>query len=288
MVTWNELVEEAESRLEKLGVPEPSTSARWMARQATGTDSSEWLEVADEPASKRQLASFDRMVERRAEGEPLQYVLGSWGFRQLDLFVDQRVLIPRPETEVVAGRAIDELSRVADSSSQLVAADLGTGSGAIGLSLAFERPGMEVWLTDVSTEALQVARANLAGIGRAGGGVRLAEGRWFDALSVELRGRLAVIVSNPPYVASAADLEPQVAAWEPTLALLAEDGGTAHLVELVEEAPNWLTRNGSLVLEMAPNQVDRIMDRAAHRFGEVEAIEDLTGRLRGLVARFPE
>ncbi len=139
----------------------------------------------------------DEMVARRAKGEPLQYVLGRWGFRTLDLMVDRRVLIPRPETEVVAGLAIDALP----TSGVLV--DLGTGSGAIALSAAAERwPDVEVWATDASAEALAVARANLAGLGRRGAVVRLVEGDWFVALPHELRGHVDVLVSNPPYVAA--------------------------------------------------------------------------------------
>ncbi len=287
MVTWNELVAEAETRFDKLGVAEPGLSARWIARQATGTDAAEWLDVAGRDATKRQVASFDRMVERRCTGEPLQYVLGSWGFRSLDLFVDHRVLIPRPETEVVAERALAEVDRVLDHAPGTAVVDMGTGSGAIGLAIAIERPGTEIWLTDVSAEALQVARANLAGTGRAGGSVRLAEGDWFGALPADLGARVAVVVSNPPYVASVEDLEPQVADWEPHSALLADEAGTVHLVHLIEQAPRWLIDTGSLVLEMAPDQVEPMMDRAGHRFAEVARIDDLVGRPRGLVARFP-
>ena len=124
------------------------------------------------------------MVARRRAGEPLQYVLGSWGFRRLDLLVDRRVLIPRPETEQVVEVALELL---AGRERPLVVADLGTGSGAIALSLARELPstGVEVWATDISTDALDVARANLAGLGRAAVNVRLAEGDWFGALPAD-------------------------------------------------------------------------------------------------------
>lgn len=292
MPTWQELVDEAIETLAQAEVADPENSARWIGRQATGTEATEWLEVADRPATKRQLASFDRMIERRKTGEPLQYVVGSWGFRTLDLMVDHRVLIPRPETEVVAGYAIDELDRVRRSPQDdaLAVADLGTGSGAIGLAMAAERPQTEVWLTDVSADALAVARANLAGLGTAGGRVRLAEGSWFDALPSDLIGHLAVVVSNPPYVASVDELEPTVARWEPALALLAEASGgdgRAHLDHLVDRAPAWLRSDGALVLEMDPRQVAAVAQRARTLFAEVEPFEDLVGRLRGLIARYP-
>ncbi len=129
-------------------------------------------------------------------GEPLQYVLGRWAFRHLDLMIDRRVLIPRPETEEVAGTAIDRaLERAASTGRPVRCADLGTGSGAIGLALASElathRPPVDaqVWLTDVSDDALDVARANLAGVGRGAPTVRFAAGSWFAALPTSCAGR---------------------------------------------------------------------------------------------------
>jgi release factor glutamine methyltransferase len=300
MPTWRELVEEAIATLTEAEIPDPETSARWIGREATGTDAAEWLEVVDAPATKRQLASFDRMVTRRRQGEPLQYVVGSWGFRTLDLFVDRRVLIPRPETETVAGSALAELDRVvgevaaghgarsADGTvAEAIVADLGTGSGAVGLAVAAERPGTTVWLTDVSSDALAVARANLAGLGLVGATVWVAHGHWFEALPPELAGSLAVVVSNPPYAASAEDLEPQVAAWEPELALLAAEGGLADLHHLVDESPRWVQPEGALVLEMAPDQVPGVAERAARLFAEVETVDDLAGRPRAVIARRP-
>ena len=292
MPTWRDLVDEAVTTLARAEIPDPEVSARWIGHEATGTSAATWHEVIDQPATKRQLVSFDRMVERRSGGEPLQYVLGSWGFRTLDLMVDRRVLIPRPETEVVAGQALVELDRIVaarrgDDDRAAIAADLGTGSGAIGLSLAAERPGTEIWLTDVSEDALAVARANLAGLGRAGSGVRLAQGDWFGALPDELVGGLSLVVANPPYVAAADELDPEVAGWEPELALLAPDEGRAHLAHLVAEALGWLTGDGALVLELDPRQADDLAERAGPTYHEVEVIHDLAGRARALVARRP-
>jgi release factor glutamine methyltransferase len=295
MPTWGELVTEAVADLARAGVPDADNSARWIGREATGTDATEWVEVVDNAATERQLASFDAMVARRSAGEPLQYVLGGWSFRSLELFVDDRVLIPRPETEVVAGHAIAETRRLVDAGTgPVIAVDLGTGSGAIGLSVAFEQPGVEVWLTDVSPDALKVARANLSGLGRSGGGVRLAEGDWFAALPAELEGRLGVVVSNPPYVADVDDLEPVVARWEPHLALLAGAapgvdgsvvGGLAAVAKVVADAPRWLRPDGAVVLEMAPDQVAAAAELAARRFDDVDTFDDLAGRPRGIVAR---
>ncbi len=237
------------------------------------------------------VAALDAMVERRLSGEPLQYVVGRWGFRQLDLMIDGRVLIPRPETEVVAGRAVDELSRlIADgvAGSPATAVDLGTGSGAIGLSLAFEVRRAEVWLTDVSADAATVARANLAGLGRAAVGVQVVEGSWFDALPTDRRGRLDLVVSNPPYVRDDEVLPADVTDWEPRQALVPGPTGFEAYEVLVPGAAEWLAPHGALVLECAPDQVPGLIERgAAARFAEVESFEDLAGRPRGIIARHP-
>src|SRR5439155_1362369 len=171
------------------------------------------------------------MVERRVAGEPLQYVLGAWGFRTLDLLVDRRVLIPRPETETTVEVALEQAKRVDDD--PVVVVDLGTGSGAIALSMATEHDTAEVWATDASADALEVARANLTGVGsRVAPRVRLCEGWWFDALPGELRGHVDLVVSNPPYVADNETLPPEVRDWEPLAALFAGPTGL-EAIELV-------------------------------------------------------
>ena len=189
--------------------------ARWLCETASGAFGEDFTEELDRPATERMVAHLDAMVARYRAGEPLQYVLGHWAFRHLDLMVDRRVLIPRPETELVAAVAIE---RARALSTPVVVADLGTGSGAIGLSMAAELriTGTTVWLTDASADALAVARANAAGVGRAAANVRLAQGSWFDALPDDLRGRLDVVVANPPYIAEDdPEVGSEVREWEP-------------------------------------------------------------------------
>lgn len=372
-VPWRAFLREATDRLRAAGFASPDSDARRIVEQASGFEGAELALGLSEPATVRGVTAFDAMIARRLAGEPLQYVVGRWGFRTLDLMVDRRVLIPRPETEVVAGVAIDEIARIArmaagsagnaadgdtdvgagtagpahvaegadravdaahvaegadrsadaagqalaagpdgdagsasgeqvrrpaggpgrgagrapeDRGRPLVVVDLGTGSGAIGLSIAVERPDVHVVLTDASADALAVAQANLAGIGRAATRVRIAEGDWFDALPGDLVGAVDVVVSNPPYVAVDDDLPPEVADWEPTSALIAPDGGLAHLRAIADAALSWLRPGGSLVLEMAPTQTDTIAALATERgYVEVEIVEDLTGRPRVVLAR---
>lgn len=280
-VAWRELLAEAATRFEAADVPDPALSARRIVEEAAGFEPVEFAFSLDEPVTERAVVRFDRMVGRRLEGEPLQYVLGRWSFRMLDLMVDHRVLIPRPETEVVAGKALEELARF----EQPIVVDLGTGSGAIGLSLAAEHHDALVWLTDRSADALAVARANLTGLGRAATRVTMAEGSWFEALDDSLRGTISLIVSNPPYVATTDPLPAEVAEWEPAEALLAGATGLSDLELLTAEAPYWLEPEGVLVLEMAPSQTSAMASLAQRTFEHVEIFDDLVGRSRGLIAR---
>jgi release factor glutamine methyltransferase len=262
-----------------LGFPH---EARRLVEEACGD---EWMMRLDEPASARAVAYLDGMVERRAAGEPLQYVVGHWGFRQLDLLVDQRVLIPRPETEAVVEVALEALKGLGTAPTVV---DLGTGSGAIALSIAMELPDAQVWATERSSEALVVARANLAGAGRPATRVRLMEGSWFDPLPPLLRGTMQLVVSNPPYVSEGEvpDLAPEVAQWEPRQALVAGPTGLEDLERIIAEAPAWLARPGALVAEIAPHQSEAAVVLAfAAGFNEVEVRPDLAGRPRALFAR---
>ena len=286
-ITWREVLAETTLRLGAV-TSSPAIEARWIVERASGNEGSEHVLALDRPATARAMHFHDLMVERRLRGEPLQYVLGRWGFRTLDLLVDRRVLIPRPETEVVAGLAIAEIDRLCATSPERVvrAVDLGTGSGAIGLSLAVERERCEVLLTDRSSDALAVARANLTGIGRAATRVTIAQGSWFDALPGDAIGTFDLIVSNPPYVGVGDELDPSVRDWEPTDALFAGEHGLDDLRVIVAGAPAWLSTDGALVLEMAPQQVGAVAALAARAgLEDVEVHCDLAGRERAVVAR---
>jgi release factor glutamine methyltransferase len=200
-----------------------------------------------------------------------------WGFRTLELYVDRRELIPRPETEVVAGAVIDLDPRD-------VVVDLGTGSGAIALSVAVETRAARVIGTDASSDALAVARANLAGIGRPALRVELHEGDWFDAVPGDVRGRVDVVVSNPPYVAASETLPGEVIDWEPRSALISGPTGLEAIERIVADAPGWLRPGGALVLEIAPHQREAVVGMCSS-FASVEIRPDLAGRDRVVVAR---
>lgn len=279
---WDDVAREVGSR----------PQARWLCEEASGAFGPEFDdELAAEP-TRRMIAHLDAMLARLRTGEPLQYVLGHWSFRRLDLMVDRRVLIPRPETELVAevaiGAARDALRR---SGEPVRCADLGTGSGAIGLSLAFELPRgrAEVWLTDASADALDVARANGSGLGVSGGMVRYAHGSWFDALPVDLRGSFDVIVANPPYIADGdPQVEESVLAWEPSSALFAGADGLDDVRAIAAGVGEWLRPGGRLVLEIGSGQGPAVAD--VLRGGglvDVEVRPDLAGHDRIALASRP-
>lgn len=287
---WRVFLKEAEARLAQAGVANPANEARRIIERATGTSGAEYILELDSSATERGVGFFDMMLARREAGEPLQYVLGVWGFRTLELLVDQRVLIPRPETEEVVEVALAEFDRATEAMPfpihSPVMVDLGTGSGAIALSVAAEREGVAVWATELCADAALVARANLAGLGRAATRVRILEGSWFEPLPESLRGEVTLVVANPPYVAPDDEVDPQVLAWEPHQALFAEDEGLADIATIVAEAPNWLAPQGVLVVEIAPQQGDAALELARQAgFESAETRRDMSGRIRMLVAR---
>jgi release factor glutamine methyltransferase len=296
--SWRDLRLDATRRLRGVGDGDPEQEARWIVEEAAGLRGTALIAEEHASAPHVAVARVDTMVARRVRGEPLQYVLGSWSFRGLDLFVDPRVLVPRPETEVTAEVALRELMRWgarrgsrsawSGTTTSYAVADLGTGSGALALALAAELPDAEVWATDVSAHALAVARANLAGQGSAATRVRLAQGDWYAALPSQLRGQLQLIVSNPPYVAESelSDLESEVVDHEPVGALVSGPTGLEAIARIIEGAQEWLRGDGVLVVELDPRRAREATEVAlAAGFAETELIPDLTSRDRVLVAR---
>ena len=279
-VTWRELLEETAV------VVGARNEARWLCEEASGYFGSEFHEVLDEAATKRSVAHLDAMVARVRTGEPLQYVLGHWSFRELDLMVDPRVLIPRPETELIVDLAKKAMSADAHGA---IAVDLGTGSGAIGLALAMELPrgSAEIWITDSSRDALEVASANLAGLGVRGNNVHVALGDWYEALPHVIRGRVALIVSNPPYIAAGdSEVEKIVSDYEPHGALFAGSTGLEDLTVIINGSREWLSPNGALVVEIGHRQGSEAKRLATEvGFVDVTIHQDLAGKDRFLTAR---
>lgn len=262
--------------------------ARWIVSHVTGMSAGVLRTSLEDELSTASVADARRLAARCQSGEPLQYVLGTWAFRSLELCLDPSVLIPRPETEQVAGVALDLLYRRPLAAQRPRVADLGTGSCAIALALAAESPtAPEVWATDVSEAALATAARNLARLPGLADRVHLMAGSWYEALPVELRGHLDLVVSNPPYVSEDefAALEPSVREYEPYGALVSGPLGTEMVDVVVAGAGSWLGPDGALVVEIGAGQGDHARSVAEESgLTGVEVRPDLAGRDRVLVA----
>jgi release factor glutamine methyltransferase len=254
------------------GCDTPRLDAELLLAAAIGVDRA--AIVADpgralEPDAAR---TFQEYAARRREREPVAYILGTKGFRSIELEVDPRVLIPRPETEHLVEAMLD-LPQGA------CVCDVGTGSGAIALALATERPDLDVVATDASAEALDVGRANAARLGLE------VEFRHGDLLA-GAGGRLDAVVSNPPYVEDGAELAPDIVRFEPALALRAGPDGLDVIVRLLPAVG--ATAAHTVALEIGAGQAAAVaeMMRGAG-FPEVETVGDLGGIERVLVGRRP-
>jgi release factor glutamine methyltransferase len=257
--------------------------ARWLCEHASGMDSAEFSAEQDQLVTVACAKSLNSMVRDRLSGVPLQYVMKRWAFRHLDIMVDKRVLIPRPETEQVVQVALD-IARKTSSDQALRVVDLGTGSGVIGLSMAFElgAEAAHVWLTDASVDALDVARANMVGIGRAATNVRVVHGSWWNALPQEIAGQIDIAICNPPYIAQDdSEVAPDVHLYEPHSALYASDNGLSDLRTVIEGASTWLKKSGWLVLEIGYQQGAEVLAMmSSSGFVGAEIKQDLSGRDR--------
>jgi release factor glutamine methyltransferase len=273
-MTVGDLLVAATEELEQAGVPSPRVDAEWLLAQALGVSRTELYANGDEAPAERKRV-FRELVARRASREPLAYVLGEWGFRRLTLHVDPRVLIPRPETEVLVERCLELLADRAEPK----VLDVGVGSGAIALAIADEQPGARVIATDNSPEALAVAAENAA---RTDLEIQLVEGELFAGLE----GPFDLVVSNPPYVAPAdlGTLPPEVAEHEPRAALI-ESGATEAIAE---QALPRLVPCGCLALEVADGKARAVVDLLGRiGYEKITIGKDLASRERVVDGRAP-
>jgi release factor glutamine methyltransferase len=264
--------------LSEHGSPTPRLDAELLIGHALGLPRIELYTNFDRPLDEPELAACRVLLERRGRREPVAYILGRWGFHGLDLAVDGRVLVPRPETEVLVERCLALL----DGLRAPRFADVGTGSGAIALAVKAARPDASVTATDVSADALAVARTNAAALGLE---VELVE----TDLLAGVEGRFAVVASNPPYIGEGemAALEPEVAEYEPRLATVAGPSGTEVLERLVAAAPAALEPGGSLVVECGAGQAEAVRGlMSAAGAGETSAEPDLAGIDRVVAGRW--
>ncbi|EOM74929.1 peptide chain release factor N(5)-glutamine methyltransferase [Rhodococcus rhodnii] len=275
---------DATARLEAAGVPNARTDAELLAAHLLGTSRTRLglVPLVDGDIVER----LDEMVARRAERIPLQYILGTAAVGAIDVEVGEGVFVPRPETELLLEWALSHLQRVTDRAP--VVLDLCTGSGALALAIAHERPDAVVHAVELDSAALSWARRNARAREAAGDTpVHLHQGDVTQReLLTALEGRVDVVVANPPYVPEGADLEPEVADHDPHLALFGGADGLSVIKPMVSNIARWLRIGGAAGIEHDDSHGERVAELFSQRrvFGNVSEHADLAGRPRFVVA----
>lgn len=264
------------------GSQSPRLDAELLLAHALGDGDRMWLyRNADRPVTDEEREACREWVARRAQGEPIAYILGTVEFWSLELGVDARVLVPRPETEHVVSLALAELGAWERADWRIV--DVGTGSGALALALAHELPESTVLAVDTSAAALEVARANADRLGLRER-VRFVQG---DVLSpvAGREGVVDLVVSNPPYVGDEdPELESSVRAHEPSAALFAGRDGLEVIRRLIPDAHRALAPGGALVMEFGARQGAAVLALAREVFAAARIERDFAGHDRVLIA----
>jgi release factor glutamine methyltransferase len=286
--TPRQLVKKGREFLERHGVEEARLDAELLVSNALGLERLRMFLELDRPVEPHELERARAMLVRRAKGEPTAYVTGVRDFYRHTFNVDRRVLVPRPETELIVDLARDwAKGRLFPSGGPRVL-DVGTGSGCLAVTLALELDGSNVVAIDVSPEALELARENAA---RLGADVGFLEGDGLAPLA-DLGGRpFDLVVSNPPYVdpAQRASLAREVRDHEPALALFGPADDPDHwAVHLVLEAPRKMGSGGRLLVELGADQWKRLEPRLANVPGSSSVHTDLAGLPRVLVLDLPD
>lgn len=265
-----EVLRSASDYLDRHGVESPRASAEALMMTILGTDRA-GVYARTRGLDMREARTFGRALCQRCTGTPLQHLTGEQTFRRISLEVRPGVFVPRPETEVLVGLALAELEGVAGP----FVVDVGTGTGAVALSVKHERPDASVFATDLSADAVELARSNGS---RLGLDVTFLEGDLLDPLPGELLGRVDVVMSNPPYIDPDVydDLPAEVRA-DPELALI---GGVELVDRLATDAARWLRPAGLLAIEIGDAQGAEVIRRLQGRFRDLRVEPDLTGRDR--------
>ena len=274
------LVRDATRRLEVAGVPEPTASAEVLLSELLGIRRGEIAQYED-PLTGEQAALYEAWIRRRLEREPVQRILGYAYFRNLKLEVNEHALIPRPDTESVVGAALEAVDRRGGPCRVL---DIGTGSGAIAIAIAQERSSCEVYATDISDGALEIARHNAVSNGAK---VRFHKADIVSGLDLP-NSSVDVLVSNPPYVASdqTEKLAPEVLTWDPATALFSGPDELLFYRRIFAETPPLLTSGADVVLEIGDKQARTVLELGRRSgFEPLGTRPDLAGTPRAILLR---
>lgn len=274
-----EAARSAAARLKHAGIPEPVASAEVLLSELLGIGRAD-LAAREEPLTEEQTSLYGAWISRRMQREPVQRILGYAYFRNLVLELNEDTLIPRPDTESVVDLALE---RIDLRGYPCVVLDVGTGSGAIAISLSQERPRCEVHATDISEAALEVSRENTA---RNNAAVTFHKADVASGLQF-LKGRIDLLVSNPPYVdevSAERRLAPEVRAWDPPAALYSGKDELAFFDRIFAETPPLLRHGADVVLEVGDGQAERVLDLGArYGFLPLDIRNDLAGTPRAVL-----
>ncbi len=270
-----EVLKRATGHLQTHGSGSPRLDAELLLAHTLGIRRLDLYMQFDRPMTEPELARYRGLIARRARGEPVAYLVGHKEFMALDFEVTPAVLVPNPDTEVLVQRAV-AIAR--EAAGAVRAADIGTGSGCIAVALAHYASGAEVWASDLSAVALEVAARNVEKHGL-GERVHIVRGDLMDAVP----GELDLVCANLPYVDAAAALPAEVRA-QPASALFAGKGGAELVMRLLETAPGWLAPGGRVLLEVDPAILQPVLAAAGRAFAQSRVHRDLGGHERVLEA----
>jgi release factor glutamine methyltransferase len=279
-MTVLELLRTTTLYLGKKGVEQPRLSIEHLLADSLGKKRIELYLEFDRSLSARELEPLREKVRRRAEGEPLQHLLGHWDFFGRTFKTDWRALIPRSETELLVETILKEFATCGESANRLV--DIGTGSGILAITFALERPGLDVSAVDLSEEALSLARENAERLGVSGRIVfRLSD------LLDQVEGPFHWIVANLPYIPTAdLDALQREVKFDPALALDGGKDGLTIIKRLIESVPGKIAPNGMIALEFGQGQAQRIGEiLAENNYRDISIRKDYQGVERLLIAR---
>lgn len=273
----SEILSRAADYLDRHDVESPKETAEILLMYVLRTDRA-GLYTRERGLGAREARMFGLAICQRCGGTPLQHLTGEQAFRRITVQVRPGVFVPRPETEILVEHALSALGERGEP----VVVDAGTGTGAIALAIKDERPDAMVFGTDLSSEAVELARANASRLGLE---VTVAEGDLLEPLPADLRGWVDLVVSNPPYVPPEEidDLPAEVRA-DPLLAIAGE---TRVLARLAGQATRWLRSGGALAVEIDARQEKEVSELLSRLFTDVRSERDLAGRDRVVLARMP-
>jgi len=276
----SDLLRKIIATLKENDVSEPEVSAERILSHITGLSRADLYSATDKIILDPEIHRAKAMMERRISGEPLAYIIGECAFYNIKLRIDNRVLVPRPETEILVDEAI---KRLKDIRGKKKVADIGTGSGNIAISLVFNVSDLRVIATDINRSIIELAESN-AILNGVSGKINFLVGELFEPL-VDYRNKFDAVISNPPYIGidEKDNLPIEVRKYEPTEALFAGDDGLSIIRKIIEQAPEYLKQGGFLAMEIGYKQGAEAKELMSSRFGGIKIIKDYVGRDRVVI-----